>query len=75
MTLHYQGRHSNFFTLCLQITEPTELRFSIYNSQTKTFITEEYEILLTINGMPADASKIGNLKTIFTVITCLGCLS
>lgn len=50
-----------------QINEPTELRFSIYNVQTKSFISEEYVILLTVNGMPADASRIGNLKTMFSV--------
>lgn len=58
------------FLVCKQVTDPTELRFSIYNAHSKTFITEEYPLLLTIHGLPADIGRINKLKTIFTVSCC-----
>jgi hypothetical protein len=50
-----------------QVSEPTELRFSVYNAHTKTFISEEYPVMLTVHGMPAEIGRINNLKTVFTV--------
>ncbi|ELR23221.1 SH3 domain containing protein [Acanthamoeba castellanii str. Neff] len=57
-----------FVVFQCKVTDPTELRFSIYNAHSKTFITEEYPLLLTIHGLPADIGRINKLKTIFTDI-------
>ncbi|KAI3654653.1 hypothetical protein MP228_000033 [Amoeboaphelidium protococcarum] len=45
--------------------EQAQLSFSLYNHAERRFISEEYIIHLTPNGMPADEEKIGQLKTIF----------
>eukprot|EP01114_Cavostelium_apophysatum_P020900 TRINITY_DN713_c0_g1_i1.p1 TRINITY_DN713_c0_g1~~TRINITY_DN713_c0_g1_i1.p1 ORF type:complete len:1705 (+),score=520.73 TRINITY_DN713_c0_g1_i1:76-5190(+) len=45
--------------------EPTELRFSLYNADTKKFTTEDFQITLTAHGMPEDLSKIGKVKALF----------
>lgn len=46
--------------------ETTELYFSLYNQSSKSFISEEYLVKLTYNGMPTDLEKMGKLSTIFT---------
>lgn len=48
-----------------QIGEPTELFFALYSSSEDCFITEEFFVSLTEQGMPEDVSLLGNLKTIF----------
>ena len=45
--------------------EETELTFTLYNSTTSRFISENYVVRLTYNGMPADEDRIGRLYTIF----------
>jgi hypothetical protein len=50
-----------------QIGEPAELHFSLYNMTAKKFITEDYMIALTVQGMPEDINKIGKVKPLFKV--------
>ncbi|KAI3639016.1 hypothetical protein MIR68_003514 [Amoeboaphelidium protococcarum] len=47
------------------VGEQAQLSFSLYNHAERRFISEEYIIHLTPNGMPADEEKIGQLKTVF----------
>lgn len=46
--------------------ETSELYFSLYNRADARFLTEEYCVVLTSNGMPRDESKIGRIRTLFT---------
>ncbi|KAI9032699.1 hypothetical protein CLU79DRAFT_883250 [Phycomyces nitens] len=46
--------------------EFTELYFSLYNKADSTFVTEQFVVILTYNGMPKDESQIGKLQTLFT---------
>jgi hypothetical protein len=45
--------------------ETTELLFSLYNKTDGKFISEDFSVRLTFNGMPCDEDKIGKLYTIF----------
>lgn len=45
--------------------ETSELAFSIYNKTKGKFVTENYLVRLTFNGMPKEEDKIGRLRTIF----------
>ncbi|KAL6044687.1 Dedicator of cytokinesis protein 3, partial [Balamuthia mandrillaris] len=56
---------SSVSSMINQIPEPTELFFSIWDNRKKRFITEDYHVKLTTQGMPAEYNKIGKLKTIF----------
>jgi dedicator of cytokinesis protein 3 len=49
------------------VGEQTEIYVSIYNKQTEKFITEEFLVVLTGQGMPYDVSRIGKLKSLFIV--------
>ncbi|KYQ89326.1 SH3 domain-containing protein [Tieghemostelium lacteum] len=51
------------------VGEKTELYFSIYNKNEGRFITEEYQVGLTAQGMPHDIEKIGKLSTLFIDIS------
>eukprot|EP01132_Coremiostelium_polycephalum_P004848 gene4848-6043_t len=51
------------------VGEQTELYFSIYNRTESKFITEEYQVGLTAQGMPHDIDKIGKLSTLFIDIS------
>eukprot|EP01133_Synstelium_polycarpum_P010994 gene10994-12806_t len=51
------------------VGEQTELFFSIYNKTEGRFITEEYQVGLTAQGMPHDIEKIGKLSTLFIDIS------
>ncbi|EFA76538.1 SH3 domain-containing protein [Heterostelium album PN500] len=51
------------------VGEQTELFFSIYNKTEGKFITEEYQVGLTAQGMPHDIDKIGKLSTLFIDIS------
>jgi len=51
------------------VGEETELYFSIYNKNEGRFITEEYQVGLTVQGMPHDTDKIGKLSTLFIDIS------
>lgn len=45
--------------------ETAELYFSLYNGSEKRFISEDYLVTLTYNGMPKDIEKIGSMNTVF----------
>ncbi len=45
--------------------ETTELFFSLYNKTMGKFVSEDFLVRLTFNGMPRDEDKIGKLCTIF----------
>jgi hypothetical protein len=45
------------------------LYFSLYDSRTDEFLSEDYEVVLTYNGMPVDEDKIGKLRTLFADLT------
>lgn len=53
----------------MQVGEPTELYFSLYNKDQEKFISEEYSVQLTGNGMPFDVEKIGKLKVLFPLVS------
>jgi hypothetical protein len=49
------------------VGETTELYFSLYNKAESRFVSDEYQVVLTAQGMPTDIDKMGKLSTIFTV--------
>eukprot|EP01117_Protostelium_nocturnum_P003278 TRINITY_DN1423_c0_g1_i1.p1 TRINITY_DN1423_c0_g1~~TRINITY_DN1423_c0_g1_i1.p1 ORF type:complete len:1858 (+),score=684.59 TRINITY_DN1423_c0_g1_i1:134-5707(+) len=49
--------------------EPNEISCSIYRADTKKFISEEFVVKMTANGMPEDVTKIGEVKALFTDIS------
>lgn len=67
--------------LMCPVGDPAELYFSLYNGPKNEFVSEEYVVHMTVNGMPEgiivthmnhcsthfclDLSKLGKLKTIF----------
>ncbi|KAL1921661.1 uncharacterized protein VTP21DRAFT_10303 [Calcarisporiella thermophila] len=46
--------------------ETAELLFSLYNAAESRYVSEEYVVVLTVNGIPQDESKIGRIHTLFT---------
>eukprot|EP01104_Vermistella_antarctica_P007977 TRINITY_DN1983_c0_g1_i1.p1 TRINITY_DN1983_c0_g1~~TRINITY_DN1983_c0_g1_i1.p1 ORF type:complete len:1550 (-),score=477.61 TRINITY_DN1983_c0_g1_i1:103-4533(-) len=53
----------------LPLAEGThEVYFAVYNRTTQSFLTENYVVILTHQGMPVDQEKIGNIKTVFVDI-------
>lgn len=63
--------HHLFFELkaCIaHICQPgefTELYFALYSSIERKFITEQFVVVLTFNGMPKDETQIGKLQALF----------
>lgn len=63
--------HHLFFDLkaCVghicQPGEYAELYFSLYNKADSNFLTEQFCVVLTYNGMPKDECQIGKLQTLF----------
>ncbi|KAL0477542.1 dedicator of cytokinesis protein 1 [Acrasis kona] len=51
------------------VGESVEVFFFLYNNTTKTAITEEFSVDLTLLGMPTDPRLISNIKTLFTNVT------
>ena len=47
------------------VGEQTEIYVSIYNKATGQYISEEFLVVLTGQGMPYDVSRIGKLKSLF----------
>ncbi|KAI9493267.1 hypothetical protein BDB00DRAFT_824192 [Zychaea mexicana] len=64
--------HHLFFELkafVAQICQPgefTELYFSLYNKLGGGFVTEQFSVTLTYQGMPTDERQIGKLQTLFS---------
>ncbi|GAM25576.1 hypothetical protein SAMD00019534_087510 [Acytostelium subglobosum LB1] len=54
--------------MCL-VGEQSELLFSIYNKTEGRFITEEYQVGMTAQGMPHDVESIGKMSTLFINIS------
>eukprot|EP00026_Physarum_polycephalum_P000320 Phypoly_transcript_00320.p1 GENE.Phypoly_transcript_00320~~Phypoly_transcript_00320.p1 ORF type:complete len:1049 (+),score=204.31 Phypoly_transcript_00320:149-3295(+) len=52
-------------TLICPTGDPTECYFSLYNSVKNEFVSEEYLVMMTTQGMPQDLNKLGKLKTVF----------
>eukprot|EP01087_Luapelamoeba_hula_P009741 TRINITY_DN2543_c0_g2_i1.p1 TRINITY_DN2543_c0_g2~~TRINITY_DN2543_c0_g2_i1.p1 ORF type:complete len:2286 (-),score=503.70 TRINITY_DN2543_c0_g2_i1:137-6166(-) len=50
-----------------QVGEPSELYFSLYSSSEGSVVTEQFRVLLTEHGLPADIDAIGNIKAFFEV--------
>ncbi|ORY03265.1 hypothetical protein K493DRAFT_297523 [Basidiobolus meristosporus CBS 931.73] len=46
--------------------EYAELHFSLFNKTSSKFISEEFLIVLTSQGMPSDPNRIGRLRTLFS---------
>eukprot|EP01113_Clastostelium_recurvatum_P012706 TRINITY_DN1660_c0_g1_i2.p1 TRINITY_DN1660_c0_g1~~TRINITY_DN1660_c0_g1_i2.p1 ORF type:complete len:1788 (-),score=598.32 TRINITY_DN1660_c0_g1_i2:101-5464(-) len=55
--------------LMVVVGDNTEMYFSLFNAATSRFISEEYQVQMTGQGMPTDLGKLGKLKTIFTNLT------
>ena len=47
------------------VGEPTEAIFSLWSSATNQFVSESFCVKLTVQGMPREESRIGNIKTAF----------
>ncbi|ORX96112.1 hypothetical protein K493DRAFT_337071 [Basidiobolus meristosporus CBS 931.73] len=66
------GLHHLFFDLKAFVAsicstgEYSELHFSLFNRTTAKFISEEFLIVLTSQGMPSDPNRIGRLRTLFS---------
>ena len=65
----------DFKIFMCSVGETTELYFSLYNKGETRFVSDEYQIVLTAQGMPTDIDKMGKLSTIFTVSLLLLCSS
>lgn len=48
-----------------QVGEYSELYFALYSASEKKFLTEQFLVVLTYNGMPKDEEQIGKLQTLF----------
>lgn len=66
---HFEFEFKASIALLCGVGEKAELFFSIYNKTEQKYISEDYVIELTYNGMPKDEEKIGQLKTLFTGLT------
>jgi len=55
----------DFKILMCPVGEPVEVYFSLWNRQDNRRLTEEFQMLLTSQGMPFDHTKINNMKTLF----------
>ncbi len=51
----------------LQVGEPTELYFSLYNEIDKKFITENFVVCLSAQGLPEKIELLNKLFTLFKV--------
>lgn len=50
------------------VGEPTEVFFSVWNRATNSFVSENFYVRLTAQGMPLEESRIGNIKAVFNDI-------
>ncbi|GAM22716.1 hypothetical protein SAMD00019534_058910 [Acytostelium subglobosum LB1] len=69
---HQQQPHHIFLDLKIfmcSVGEPTELYFSLYSKSESKFITEEFQVGLTAQGMPHNVEMIGKLSTLFVDIS------
>ena len=57
-----------------RVGEPTDLHFSLYSHGTDRFLTEEFVLSLTENGMPPEVDMWGKIKTIFEVLLMCVCV-
>ncbi len=57
----------DFKVLMCSTGEPNDIYFSIYNADQKKFLTEEFMIPLTAQGLPEDQNKIGKARAVFKV--------
>ena len=60
----------DFKLFACNVGEQTEVFCSLWRSDLNCFVSDDFIVTLTHQGMPIDSDRIGNIKTVFKVCFC-----